>query len=160
VRETVAVPEIDKSGWPPGPWHDEPDRVEFVHAGYACLVTRHPRHGHLCGCVGVDASHPYFGKGYDDCAVEKAHGGLTYAERCNGSICHVPEPGMPDEVWWLGFDCAHAGDLSPGILAFELTLPKLRPFAEEHLFEDSYRDLAYVRRATQELADELRAKAG
>src|SRR5215510_304522 len=28
-------------------------------------------------------------------------------------ICHTPSPGEPDNVWWLGFDCCHLGDLYP-----------------------------------------------
>jgi hypothetical protein len=31
------------------------------------------------------------------------------------AICHVPAPGRPEHVWWFGFDCAHSGDLSPGM---------------------------------------------
>lgn len=30
-------------------------------------------------------------------------------------VCHVPLPGRPAKVWWFGFDCAHAGDLTPGL---------------------------------------------
>ncbi len=30
---------VDKSQWPDGPWKNEPDRVDFVHAGYACAIT-------------------------------------------------------------------------------------------------------------------------
>jgi hypothetical protein len=48
------------------------------------------------------------------------HGGLTFADSCSdevredgGGICHIPYPGRPADVWWLGFDCAHCDDLSP-----------------------------------------------
>ena len=37
-------------------------------------------------------------------------------------ICHIPDQGEPDDVWWLGFDCLHGGDLAPGMMAF----PELR----------------------------------
>lgn len=38
----------------------------------------------------------------------------TWATRAASRyICHVAAPGEPDPVWWLGFDCAHSGDLSP-----------------------------------------------
>jgi hypothetical protein len=30
-------------------------------------------------------------------------------------ICHVPAEGRPERVWWFGFDCAHYGDLCPGM---------------------------------------------
>ncbi len=29
---------VDKTGWGDGPWNDEPDRVDFHHAGFACLL--------------------------------------------------------------------------------------------------------------------------
>jgi hypothetical protein len=149
--------EIDKSKWPAGPWHQEPDRAQWQHAGYACLMVRN-RVGAWCGYVGVDAAHPFYAKPYNDCDVA-VHGGLTYADRCRGTICHVPEPGMPDDVWWLGFDCAHCYDLAPGILAVELSIPKLREYAQEHLREDTYRDLPYAKRETERLAEQLRAHA-
>ena len=57
------------------------------------------------------------GKDYNALDVE-VHGGLTYAGECSGSICHVPKPGEPDNVFWFGFDCAHAYDLSPATQAF------------------------------------------
>lgn len=31
------------------------------------------------------------------------------------AVCHLPEPGEPDRVWWFGFDCAHLGDIIPGM---------------------------------------------
>lgn len=46
------------------------------------------------------------------------HGGITFGNLCAAGepehgICHRPSAGEPDHVWWLGFDCAHSGDLSP-----------------------------------------------
>jgi len=103
---------IDKSTWPDGPWQSEPDRWEGEHAGFPLLAVRHSRSGHWCGYVAVPPTHPAYGKDYDDVDVQ-VHGGLTYADKCQGSVCHVPKPGEPDDVWWFGFDCGHAGDLSP-----------------------------------------------
>jgi len=117
----------DKSAWGAGPWVGEPDRVEWriggaLH-GLVCLAARGPS-GSWCGYVGVPPGHPAHGKGYD--AVHElreldVHGGLTFAAPCDvgehAVICHVPEPGEPDAVWWLGFDCAHAWDYSPGTQA-------------------------------------------
>lgn len=34
-----------------------------------------------------------------------------------GRVCHVPDPGEPDDVWWFGFDCAHAWDYSRKMMA-------------------------------------------
>lgn len=104
---------VDKAGWGDGPWHAEPDRVEWEHAGLPCLAVRGPA-GAWCGYAAVPPAHPLHGKSTEDIDVE-VHGGLTYANRCQGHICHVPKPGEPDDVYWFGFDCAHSGD-SPHLL--------------------------------------------
>lgn len=116
MTEKKVARAVDRKGWPAGPWDGEPDRVEFRHAGFPCLIVRQSM-GHLCGYVGVPLGHPWHGKGYDDVPA-RAHGGLTYAEECGGEVCHVPAPGEPEDLWWLGFDCAHAGDLQPGAMRF------------------------------------------
>jgi len=104
---------VDRSKWPAGPWDMEPeDRVDFVHDGFACLMLRNAV-GAWCGYVGVPPGHKWHGVDYEDIPVITVHGGLTYSFECSGSICHVPEPGMPDDVWWLGFDTAHSGDRTP-----------------------------------------------
>jgi hypothetical protein len=121
---------VDKSEWGDGPWQNEPDKIQWRDeaTGLPCLVNRGPS-GAWCGYVGVPPSHPAYEVDYDD-VYELAggypdgydrisvHGGLTYSRHCahgpeESSICHVPEPGEPDNVWWLGFDCAHSGDLAP-----------------------------------------------
>jgi len=88
-----------------------------------------------------------------------AHGGLTYSAKCYGDICHVPKPGEPDDVWWFGFDCAHAMDLAPGLEAIEMSIPAIRKRREEHpvpdRYRDVYRDMAYVRKETEKLAEQL-----
>ncbi len=39
---------MNRKAWPPGEWDSEPDREEFRHAGFPCLVVRGPM-GALCG---------------------------------------------------------------------------------------------------------------
>ncbi|MDQ5841188.1 MAG: hypothetical protein M3537_08625 [Chloroflexota bacterium] len=71
----------DKTRWPAGPWHDEPDRVEWVTAaGLPGLIVRGPA-GALCGYAAVPPGHPYHGADYSDLEVE-VHGGLTYGAPC------------------------------------------------------------------------------
>lgn len=146
---------IDRTGWAAGPWDDEPDRLEWRAHGLACLIVRND-HGALCGYVGVPPGHPCHGAGYqeaDATAPLEVHGGLTYASACAGHICHVPEPGEPDDVWWLGFDCGHAFDLSPGIDAL---LSKIK-FERGCDWGQTYRDIAYVRAEVESLARQLTA---
>lgn len=61
----------------------------------------------------------------------EVHGGISFAEQ-RGAF------------WGLGFDCAQAGDLVP---ALEMT------------HRETYRDLAYVRQQTEQLANQLAARA-
>lgn len=64
------------------------------------------------------------------------HGGLTYASG------RAPSSDI-DGLWWLGFDCAHAGDYSPEYGA--------RGFQTEGI----YRNLGYVEGECRSLARQL-----
>lgn len=153
--ETLANFKMDKTDWPSGPWMDEPDRLQWrTAAGLPGLIVRNHM-GVLCGYAAVAPGHPLHGKGYDDVDVD-AHGGLTYANRCqdDGPICHVPEPGEPDNVWWFGFDCNHAWDFAPGMSAI---LPA--GFLRHRFPDEVYRDLAYVKAEVESLAVQLAEKA-
>lgn len=144
-------PSIDKSKWGPGPWQEEPDRLEFEHLGFPCIVLR-TEHGHLCGYVAVAPGHPWHGKKGRDIDAN-VHGGLTYAEKCQGEVCHVPKPGEPDGVWWLGFDHAHYGDVSPGREALLNGLNISWP-GGWGIGGESYKDIDYVRRGCESLAEQ------
>lgn len=138
----------DRSSWPAGPWDSESDREDFVHAGLSCFVQRN-RMGAWYGYVGVPKDHPFYGKDYDDVEpYPDVHGGLTYADRCNEHLCHIPQEGMPSDVWWLGFDTAHFMDMDivPGMLQFDEV---------RSLLPGTYKDLAYVTVETQRLAEQL-----
>ncbi len=139
---------------PPGPWHDEPDRVEFEHAGFACLLLRSGT-GAWCGYVAAPPGHPWHGQQYG--AVDASvHGGLTYSERCQGRICHVAKPGESDDVWWLGFDCNHHLDLSAYDL-IKMGGAQSRIDHPEFGWVASYRTIDYARRQTELLAEQAKA---
>lgn len=146
---------MDKSTWTRGPWDSEPDKKQWADPATAlpCLIVRNP-FGALCGYVGVSAGHPAFERNYDLVDVEDPHGGLTFAGHCQPvkeGICHVVEPGEDDNVWWLGFDCAHGGDYMPGMMAHMALPAGLRS-----LFEGVYRSMDYVQDEVTRLAAELR----
>jgi hypothetical protein len=63
-------------------------------------------------------------------------------------ICHIPQEGEADEVWWFGFDCAHAGDLTP---AWKVAGINVGDF-------ESYRDVGYVKKEIEQLAAQLAAQ--
>jgi hypothetical protein len=136
---------------PSGPWSDEPNKMQWVDraTGLPCLIVRGPL-GSLCGYAGIYPLHPFHKKDYDAVDLD-VHGGLTFSGACSHSddeaqgICHVPEPGTSDDVWWFGFDCAHCGDKSPGMLR--------RGWAG---FDgDVYRDVDYVAGEVTSLAAQL-----
>lgn len=149
---------VDRAGWLPGRWDEEPDRVEFRHAGLPCLLVRSASMGAWCGYVGVPPGHPAYGEEWDSDVVDglDVHGGISYAGRCSGVICHVPQPGESDDVWWLGFDCCHAFDVAPKTAALLAAVPG------RHILVDtvttpfeSYKSVNYVRREVEGLAEQL-----
>jgi hypothetical protein len=118
--QTIEYRTVDKSAWGPGEWADEPDKVQWQDeaTGLPCLAVRN-HHGVWCGYVGVAPGHPWHGMGYSDVDDDiSVHGGLTFANACSPGkeehgICHKPDPGEPEHVWWFGFDCGHCDDLIP-----------------------------------------------
>ena len=151
--EALSYKTRDKSTWGPGPWQDEPDKMQFTDkaTGMPCLIVRN-HGGALCGYVGVDGSHPYYGLDYDNEALHdlSVHGGLTFSGACAKDakeaedICHRVQAGEDDHVWWLGFDTSHAGDLNPAPSA-------------GHFSRAVYRDVAYVKKEIADLAKQLKA---
>jgi hypothetical protein len=165
---------IDKSTWGEGPWREEPDKIQWeTRAGVPCLAVRGP-HGGWCGYVGVGARHPFYEKAYNVClqaspcaeedwcahtlaALLEVHGGLTFSAHCRegedvGSICHVPEPGEADNLWWLGFDCGHLQDYSP---VYAARLREIYPLFPQWKTHAGYRTLTYVQAECEQLALQL-----
>jgi hypothetical protein len=144
---------VDKSGWAPGPWQSEPDKMQWTDeaTGLPCLIVRGP-FGALCGYVGVAEGHVAFAQHYERVGVD-VHGGLTFADFCADTddesrhICHTPAEGEPTHVWWLGFDCAHCDDLCPS--------DRGRQVSGEFFRHRRYRDLAYVKSEIATLAAQL-----
>jgi hypothetical protein len=172
---------VDKSEWGDGPWQAEPDKVQWIDeaTGLDCLIVRGPA-GAWCGYVGLPPGHPWHGVDYGQCTLgeqcpnagdeypscyehepqglTEVHGGLTFAAYCQEGaeehgVCHIPAEGRPDRVWWLGFDCAHSGDLCPKYDKYF----KDRGIGHEPGYE-TYRDRDYVRREVTALAAQLSEK--
>ena len=140
--ETLEYRTMDekKAEWGPGPWHNEPDKVQWPDeaTGLPCLIVRN-QSGALCGYVGMPAEHPWArADSYWDIPIS-VHGGLTYMGPCqkdaseDAGICHIPGPGEPDGLMWIGFDTAHSGDYVPGFAPGFYTLS-----------DPTYKDMAYM----------------
>lgn len=148
------------------PWLDEPDRLEFEAHGFKCLIKRNnlrpqrnPKDwlGHLCGYVAIPSTHPYYEKkeGWnEDNGIGNldVHGGVTFTGVLERE---------KDGIWYIGFDCAHGGDLIPGI--YEMRQPGEclhRPNENYDLSRfEVYRDIEFVKQQCIELAEQLRAVA-
>ncbi len=137
--------EDKKSKFGAGPWCEEPDRIEWRAHGLPCLMFRNPKYGHWCGYVGVPPEHLLHAK--TNARFQSVE--VDYAEHCAGSICHVPEPGEPNHIFWFGFSCSHYEDLSPGL---HITIAEL---PDELLETLTYRDEAYVKKMVSSLCEEI-----
>ena len=162
----------DKSSWGEGEWQNEVDKMQWDDplTNLPCLAVRNSL-GAWCGYVGVSEDHPWHGVGKDVCILGcgqedycshkprlllRAHGGVNYAAACDGNeeygVCHVPEPGQPEAVWWFGFDCARGRDYCPGMDSF-VGRPLVRGVLRDEL--GTYRNLAYVQDQCAGLASQL-----
>lgn len=112
---------------------------DFIYDGNRCVVLG-LRRGHRCGYVGINKDNILYGKDYSDEIPElkfsdineepigkrgiiplmlmeddsegtrpdcyfDVHGGITYSG--GGADSKYP---VKSDLWWFGFDCAHAGD--------------------------------------------------
>lgn len=162
--ETKTYTHIDRQAkeWPAGPWDTEPDKMQWSdpETEFPCLAVRHEDNGHWCGYVGVTLLHPLFGRECNELDENlPGHGGVNFSRFCmpnaheEKDICHAPEPGEDDHVWWFGFDCDHGRDLSPHWAGIEQQDRRIDP-----RFKKEYRTLAYVQQVCAALAAYLYAR--
>jgi hypothetical protein len=157
----------DRSAWGPGPWQDEPDKEQWTDSAtrLACLIVRSYL-GSWCGYVGVPEGHPWHGQPASviNRDVRGIYGDITHADACQRerpegmAVCHVPEAGEPESLWWAGFHCAHGWDYMPALAEADSLLPAhlhVRKFMDPA----TYRDAGYVRALCARLAS-FAAKAG
>ena len=151
-------------------WETEPNELDFNDdaTGLACRMRRGPG-GHWCGYVALPVGHPLYGKGYGDAVtvpagymdrevkVDEDYGAiavltaslvakpdenvwpLDVAVRCHGGLTYAA---ARDGDWWLGFDCAHSGDLCPKY---------------SHHDGDVYRNVEYVKASLAKLCGDIQA---
>lgn len=153
---------IDKSAWGDGPWQDEPDELSWSFGDVPCRIVRHPHSGVLNGYVSVPASHPWHGQDFDEIEAD-CHGGLTFSgtfgnrsefvdedSRVLAARTYASRATTDRGLWWVGFDCAHAWDWTPGFDALyrERNIEPM-PFAGER---SSYKTIEYVKSEVENLA--------
>ena len=71
------------------------------------------------------------------------HGGVTFTGYGGGNIDYIGQK-VTDDVWWIGFDCSHCEDKSPGMdLGFLVD-------------QQTYRDARYTEDQVVKLAKQLK----
>jgi len=132
---------VDRTGWLSGPWDNEPDLVYFNYAGFSCVLRRSLMYGAWCGYVGVLEDHPYYNQEYAEIGGLIVHGGVTF----RGVISTRLSQGRRwlENLWMIGFDCAHYDDHSP-VLGLKYGAGP-----------ECYRDIFYATDETKKLAEQL-----
>lgn len=134
-----------------GEWVEEPDEAYWEYRGIECIINRNCRiergffdfinNGHLCGYIKIPETNPFYNKEYEDLDLT-CHGGITYES-------------MESTGFWIGFDCAHACDLSPGDEIYNNKLKEMGiPFFKSRETQ-IYRNFAYVKTECESLVDQV-----
>lgn len=131
---------VDKTGWPYGPWMNEPDFMTWVDegTGFTCIITRDPEFGYLNGYVAIPEGHPFHQEHYSRIPDEyhEIHGDLTFSDWSRRFH------NLSSKVWLLGFDCNGSHDYAPGINR----MPNAMSFASPlRTHMDQYKNLEYVK---------------
>lgn len=152
--KTIIETLVDKSKWQEGPWQNEPDKKQWLdeETGYPCLIVRQTNLGHLCGYVGVPSGHPWF----ENEPNANVHGGVTYGAKCADHICHEVEEGEDDNIFWVGFDAAHAGDRTMLTDSHSEAFKDIKSFPHDW---DTYKDFAYMENECRSLAQQAKEAA-
>lgn len=136
------------------PWEHEPDEKTFMYRDYFCYIIRHPSNKSLCGYVGIEKDQLGYKKDLEHHI--DVHGGITFM----GHIGKYPE------YWFAGFDCAHSGDLCPGLhFALDMINKKTSEQTGQHLLfqstfmlRETYRTIEYVTNEIQNMVDQIYEK--
>lgn len=131
------------------PWLTEPTYERWIHpSGLVCEIARADVLDNWRGYVQVPEDHPIRlfdldPQGWDDTNPKyikfSVHGGVTWASA--GNLIYCPDK----DVYRIGFDCAHAWDISP----------KYTSLFPGHPCDVQWRDIEYVRAETNSLAEQI-----
>lgn len=124
------------------PWVDEPDERDGSFGDVPWVLRRGPEGlRHWCGYIAIPPGHPWHGLDYDSVPAD-VHGGLTYATGdARSDFPHLPGG------WWIGFDCAHLGDLVPGMVTGR--------FARVSTPGETYKTIEHAQREVESLGRQV-----
>lgn len=160
----------EKQAWPKGEWTDEPDKIQWLSdTGLVCLIVRNQIMGSLCGYVGIDETHPLFGLQWDNNDLPfrliSLRWPITYSGFCqkgcppDKGICHQPEPGEPDQVWWFGFAADCWTDVAPYLYDIMLSSSPRNEQSYSYLLSNGagYRNVDAIAEEVEKLSVQLAA---
>jgi hypothetical protein len=158
----------EKQAWADGEWMNEPDKIQWSDrmTGMPCLIVRNIISGGLCGYVGVNETHPLFGVHHERVGrLVSTRWAITYSSLCQEGnppgkgICHIPQPGEPDRVWWFGFAPDTWTDISPLLYPTMFDRHPLNKYLAQTLHEENagYRNIQTVEAAVRELCIQIAA---
>lgn len=160
------------------PWEAEPDDFYFSAYGLPVRGHRHDVFGNCCGYCGIPPSHPLYGHDFRDAvphppglmqrdlpideygilnifmaAFDRDEWGEGYAPvsfilGVHGGLSFAGHMRTDTQNWYFGFDCGHAGDIQPGLIAG-------RPAPEWYTRHNVYRTMEYVQGECMNLAEQL-----
>lgn len=157
----------------------EPDYFEGEMSGFKVIARRNHAKA-WCGYVGVPDTHALYGKHYDHripvsnrgqvsvsphmspiammleaMAEDDGHIILSIFVDCHGGLTYA-NSGWPadDGLWYFGFDCSHAGDLSPQDVFLSFS-----GYSFTRDYSYTYRTLDYVKEQLAVLATKLESLA-
>ncbi|MDH6674261.1 hypothetical protein M2277_004953 [Paenibacillus sp. LBL] len=120
------------------------------------LIVRSPDFGNLNGYVGVPRGNVFHGKeipylltGSQSLYFLNVHGGVTFSGSGgeHRQLNHFKL--MKPDLWYIGFDTAHANDLTPRVYQ------DLKEMGRDPSFMGTYKDIDYVERQVRRLATQI-----
>lgn len=120
-----------------GEWVEEVDYIEIEYQEYRAKIQRQIIKecyaikeayfgGHLCGYVKIPENHYLYDKEIKDI---ECHGGLSFISEEN-------------EEKWIGFDCAHSGDIVPSQILTHKEIP-LVLIRLKDCFKPTYKNMQF-----------------
>lgn len=161
-------------------FRQEPPFHLFKHRDLCCAMARNMSvTGNWCGYVGIEDTHPFYGKDCGDSVIVKDLSSVKFNNNYIGLLtldrdlaaagaidiglylnvhsgityaddhCPCIDKEIFGPMWWLGFDTAHAGD------AWALQIVIDGATFPMNFESDIYRDYQYARWQTRKLAEQL-----
>jgi len=117
---------------------------KFKAHGFECLIC--VIRNWYTAYVGIPKGHPFYKKDYEYInQFVSVHGGLTFSEK---RVLDYEKKG----IWWIGFDCAHLGDVcvgkhipsSPSRKELKDLEKKYKPFFKKWTLKDVEKEVRHL----------------